>query len=172
MKNTLFLIITASLFIFSCKKDPASNTQKENGSLNYNQSYSAWLSYKNNVHNSYVYTTAYGSFTGNVLEEKVTVTNGTVVAFDYTLKRMDNAIINQYHEDKASLGTHDNAVLLLTLDDVYTKAKNVWLKADPKSNSIYFETKNNGLISNCGYVPNNCADDCFTGITITSITAQ
>lgn len=35
--------------------------------------------------------------------------------------------------------------------------------------STYFETKNNGLISTCGYVENTCADDCFIDITITRI---
>jgi len=37
--------------------------------------------------------------------------------------------------------------------------------------TTYFEAKNNGMISSCGYWPNNCADDCFTGVSITLIEA-
>jgi hypothetical protein len=71
------------------------------------------------------------------------------------------------------LNTHsDEGGALMTLDDIYAKANNVWLKADPKLNYIYFETKNAGLISTCGYFPKDCQDDCFVGVHISSISFQ
>ncbi|MDP2414077.1 hypothetical protein [Daejeonella sp.] len=57
----------------------------------------------------------------------------------------------------------------INLDAVYDKAANEWLKADKKQNIIYFEAKNQGMISTSGYVPNGCQDDCFTGIRISNI---
>ncbi|RWY54329.1 hypothetical protein [Mucilaginibacter gilvus] len=75
-----------------------------------------------------------------------------------------------WHEEVANLGTHGNeGAELLTLDQVYTKAQNVWLKVDDTKNDVYFDAKNNGLISFAGYVPKGCVDDCFTGIMITEI---
>jgi len=38
-----------------------------------------------------------------------------------------------------------------------------------KDASVYFEAKNNGMISSCGYVQDGCMDDCFNGINIASI---
>ncbi|WP_255474197.1 hypothetical protein [Flavobacterium sp. SLB02] len=38
-----------------------------------------------------------------------------------------------------------------------------------KNVTNYFEAKNDGLISQCGYVEKGCMDDCFVGITIKSI---
>lgn len=73
-------------------------------------------------------------------------------------------------EGPAQIGIHKNtpASQYLTLDEVYEIAKNDWLKKRDNT-ATFFETKNNGLISNCGYVPNDCQDDCFRGITISLI---
>lgn len=75
-----------------------------------------------------------------------------------------------WFEVGATLGTTQNtpANQLFTLDEVYEKAKNDWLLKKPDV-TTYFETKNNGMISTCGYVPDGCADDCFRGIEITFI---
>jgi hypothetical protein len=181
MKKNCLLILVLIIAFSSCQKDPASNAKKtgtDSQSLSYNNSYSAWLTYKGNVHNSYSYTTLYTSFTGRGTEIKTGVSNGSIVSRDYTSYQYvqtsaTKTIIEQWHEDKTTLNTHGTeAGDLMTLDDVYTKAKNVWLKADPKANDIYFETKNNGLISSCGYTPVGCQDDCFTGINISSISSQ
>lgn len=75
-------------------------------------------------------------------------------------------------ETGAMVGTHKNtpANTYLTLDEVYAKIKNDWLKKR-SGTTTYFETKNNGMVSSCGYVADNCADDCFNGITISLIEA-
>ncbi|HTD97963.1 MAG TPA: hypothetical protein VK668_01700 [Mucilaginibacter sp.] len=181
MKRTFLLFVTLIFVISSCKKDdPAINAKKDNGDgpvLGYNDSYSAWVSYKNNVGNNYAYTVAWGSFFGFGAELKTNVSNGKVVSRDYTAytyaqNSSVKTVSKQWHEDGAALNTHPNdAAEALTIDGVYLKAKNVWLKADPKTNDIYFETKNNGIISSCGYVPKGCQDDCFNGIHITAVTA-
>ena len=63
---------------------------------------------------------------------------------------------------------NSNAADALTLDEIYSKAKNEWL-VKRKNVTNYFEAKNDGLISTCGYVEKGCVDDCFAGITIKSI---
>lgn len=73
----------------------------------------------------------------------------------------------QWIETKENLGTHNKSELM-TLDQVYSKAKNEWIIKRDKS-KVYFEAKNNGLISIAGYVPDGCQDDCFEGINIIKI---
>lgn len=84
----------------------------------------------------------------------------------------ESAEILEWTEEAGELGTHEatSAGSLLTLDEVYDEARNDWLKK--RSNAkTYFEAKNNGLISSCGYVEDGCQDDCFRGIKIVSIQA-
>ncbi len=128
------------------------------------------------VNNSYSYTAYAGSVFGNHIETKITVTNGKVTAPEYiagTYKpnTADLVISKTWIENESSLNTHTNsgAFEMLTLDQVYTKAKSIWLKADPKQNDIYFEPANEGMISSAGYVPKGCQDDCFNGVHIKDI---
>lgn len=78
-----------------------------------------------------------------------------------------------WEESEEALGTHQNtpAAELLTLDQVYDKARTEWLMSRDNT-TTYFENENNGMISLCGYTENNCADDCFIGISISSIVAK
>jgi hypothetical protein len=57
---------------------------------------------------------------------------------------------------------------LLTLEAIYGEAKNDWLLKRQYAQN-FLETKNNGMISVCGWIDSRCADDCFQGITIASI---
>jgi hypothetical protein len=79
----------------------------------------------------------------------------------------------EWTEDETQINTHpeSGAADAFTLDQVYEKAKTEWL-LKRKGATTYFEAKNNGLISSCGYVPDGCQDDCFIGITIASISRQ
>ncbi len=78
----------------------------------------------------------------------------------------------EWQEEGGALGTHQytGAAEVLTLDEVFDKAANDWLVKN-EDRQTYFEAKNNGMISLCGYVPEGCQDDCFTGIRIASIEA-
>jgi len=172
MKTLYLSTIIILISITGCKKDNIANESE------FNKSYNTWLSFKSTAHNTYLYTTTFGSWTGYGAEIKTGVVNGKVAWRDFVstqLKRNGTSqidTIKQWHEDADDINTHPNDVgESLTLDDVYQKAKTVWLKADKKSNDIYFETKNSGMISSCGFVPKGCQDDCFNGITISLITS-
>ncbi|MEX8546990.1 MAG: hypothetical protein V5804_05250 [Mucilaginibacter sp.] len=168
MKNLYAIIILAVTIFFSgCKKDAVNS--------DYDRSYSAWSNFKNSSNNSYSYTEYSGSIFGGYHETKITVKSGTVTSREFlsgVYKPNSNVltITKTWIENAGSLNTHGNEGFdLLTLDQVYDKAKTVWLKADKKQNDIYFENKNNGLISSAGFVPKGCQDDCFNGVSIKNI---
>ncbi|MEO6149171.1 MAG: hypothetical protein ABIN95_10505 [Mucilaginibacter sp.] len=170
MKN----LIIAILLLFgltSCKKEAYHN--------DYERSYDALQSFKKATGNSYYYVANTVSWSGYRSETKISVRNGAIVSRDFKNYQYEpgdtvaNVLLSAWHEGADSLGVHtDTGAALLTLDDVYTMAKNEWLKVDKSENDIYFEVENNGLISSCGYVPNGCMDDCFQGIHIKEITAM
>lgn len=101
--------------------------------------------------------------------------DGILEAFPHLTDFLKDENINmadylEWTERKVELGTHVSspAASLWTLDQIYSKAKEEWLS--PRDNvTTYFETKNDGLISTAGFVDNNCADDCFVGVSIKSI---
>ncbi|MGV3761481.1 hypothetical protein [Parapedobacter sp.] len=78
----------------------------------------------------------------------------------------------QWTEHESELGQHEASPAsgIQTLDDIYEKARSFWLKKRSDA-EVYFEATNNGLLSTAGFVPNGCADDCFSGISIRSIEA-
>lgn len=172
MKTLRLLTVTLLVFATACKKDDIAKNDE------YNTSYKAWLSYKVNIHNSYRYTSGWGSWTGYGSETTIDVSNGKIISRDYIFFKGHNDgtgivdTIKSWHEDVATLNSHgQDAGDLMTMDDIYTKARTVWLKADIKKNDIYFETDKNGLLFSCGFVPKGCQDDCFSGINIKSIAA-
>lgn len=75
-------------------------------------------------------------------------------------------------EGKSEIGSHElsSAASPLTLDEIYDLAKNEWLLKRSDA-SASFESKNNGMISHAGFVPDGCMDDCFFGISIKVIKA-
>ena len=169
MKRALLAILLISILFAACKKDQVSN--------DFDNSYKKWVAFKQQSNNSYSYTAhrAY-AFMGDRTETKITVKNGKITEREFTAwTNQPNSnvpvIAETWIENEASLNSHNQprAAEILTLDQVYAKAKSVWLKANKKDNDVYFEVKNDGLISSAGYVPKGCQDDCFTGISIKEI---
>ena len=115
------------------------------------------------------------SWTGTSSETTITVSNGKVTKreFRYTVTKYlpDNFPKEELewveNENELNTRAHSGAAAL-TLDEIYTKAKSEWL-IKRENAKTYFEAKNNGLISSCGYVEDGCADDCFNGIRISYI---
>ena len=163
----LLTLLIATIFV-ACKKDKIENKS------DFETSYRAWQKFKVTVKNNYSYTTTIASWTGHSSQTTITVLNGKVTRRDYIAKavRSDQThaiyIVDEWNENENTLNTHQSGSSTLTLDQIYELAKNEWLlkRANAK---IFFEAKNNGLISSAGYVEDNCADDCFKGINISSI---
>lgn len=166
-RSTLALLLIITLFV-SCKK---SDIAYEN---DFDKSYRTWVNFKTSTGNSYRYTINTNSWTGTTSETVITVKDGKAVQRSFVHKvpvsknPLELTITEQWDEDLTQLNTHTNGSATITLDEIYQKAKTEWLlkRDDAKT---YFESKNSGMISSAGYVDNNCQDDCFRGITISSI---
>ena len=162
----LFIIL---LTIISCKK---SDIEHEN---DFNKSYKSWTDFKKTSQNTYQYTVVAGTWAGYSWQTQITVTEGKIKQryFKYISTR-DISFIpemeREWTEDEDKINSHQNtnAAEALTLDQIYTKARNEYLIKRENATTI-FEAKNNGLISSCGFIDDGCQDDCFRGITISSI---
>ena len=132
-----------------------------------------WQDFKKSTGNSYRYMVVGGSWVGTGWQTVITVTGGRVTQryYKYTSARRDSTMVPiqpvEWTEKENEIGTHTQTAAAdpVTLDVIYDKAKTDWLR---KRDGVttYFETKNEGMISSCGYVPDGCQDDCFTGIDI------
>ncbi|MET4137699.1 hypothetical protein [Pedobacter sp. UYP1] len=162
----LFMFLTITVFI-SCKK----SIDHKN---DFDRSHDSWMSFKKSSYNSYNYKVSSESWTGTSAETLITVKDGKVTNRSYVYKipgekqGSQPVVKEEWQEDQGKLNTHSAGAPTLTLDDVYQKAKTEWL-LKRKDAETYFEAKNNGMISTCGYVNNGCQDDCFNGIKIISI---
>jgi hypothetical protein len=162
----VLLLLIVSLFT-ACKKNNTPYAKE------YQESYRSWLGFKESSGNSYRYTVYFGSWAGSTSQTVITVKSGKVTRRSYELKIPDqnsNVLIlrNKWEEDETTLNTNGYGAAAVTLDAIYEKAKTDWLQ-ERKDATPYLETKNNGMISSCGYSLKNCNDDCFVGINITLI---
>ena len=176
MKNNIFIItlLLVSSLISSCSSDDDLVYQSE-----FENSEKAWIDFRNASNNSYKYVVLNGSLlTTYGWQTTITVSNGVIIErdFRYTSGAEDFIPVDQleWTEDKNNINSSEHeftsASPALTLDEIYEKAKQEWL-IKRKDATTYFESKNNGLISTSGYVKKGCMDDCFIGITVSSITA-
>lgn len=160
---TLLTILTL-LAVSACNKDGVKYA------FQLQQSNNALQQFKKANNNSYSYQVTFGSWTGYYTETTITVKEGKVIERAFASKeRLGNnqtlTPLEDWIEDETQLGTHTLGFHPLTLDEVYKKAKEDWLKERDNANT-YLETKNNGMISLCGYSLKQCQDDCFQGIVI------
>ncbi len=169
MKNRyyLFTAVLMGLLFASCKKDDIAYNN------DFERSYRALANYKASTGNSYRYTVNTSSWIGATSQTIITVESGRVTHRSYVLKSFANnsnmlVVREEWTENETTLNTHSNGAATMTLDEIYEKAKTEWL-LKRKDATTYLETENDGMISLCGYVPDNCADDCFTGIHISLI---
>lgn len=170
IKNTIALLVIAITCI-SCEKEDNIFEIKGENNYNYYESLETWNQLKNIHGDSYTYETTYGSWTGYGSTTKLEIKNGIVISRTNHRYQIDNSngekvTIDSYSENLENLGSHDYGASLLTMDEIYDICAEEYLIVNKKNNNIYFETKENGIIKLCGFVPNNCQDDCFTGISI------
>lgn len=173
MKSMFYFlgIFLSIIMTFSCSSDKDINYQEE-----LKISKALWETFKKSYDNSYKYTVTRESWTGEAWETTITVKGGVVSERHFKYTSPDSSIDYVPQEDREwtenfnELGSHSNSSAAdpITLDEVYLKAEKDWL-INRENTTIYFKTENNGLISYCGYVKNDCGDDCFIGIIIENI---
>lgn len=139
----------------------------------YQQSYEKWLSDKQTHKESYQYVVTFSSWAGFGESTTITVNRGVVTGRSYEAWKYRNdkpgekEVTTQWTENTDHLNSHQEGATSQTLDQIYRQCSTNWLRVNPSEHTVYFENENNGLLSLCGYVPKNCADDCFTGVRIT-----
>ncbi|HTI93286.1 MAG TPA: hypothetical protein VL727_21955 [Puia sp.] len=167
---------TLTRLLLICTLLTACNKSNLNFHDEYEKSYNSWLSFKQQHGNSYAYAVAQGSWTGVGSQTIITVKDGKVTQryFKMSLPPAYQVTISadklEWTETESEIDTHpgSGAAGPLTLDQIYEKARTEWLPKKPKT-TAYFEAKNDGMISSCGYVNDGCQDDCFIGIGIAFI---
>ncbi|HEY5367941.1 MAG TPA: hypothetical protein VIJ75_03030 [Hanamia sp.] len=170
MKKIAFFcsLLVIVLIIASCKKSEV------NHHSDFDKSYKEWLTFKETSGNSYRYSVVSGSVFGFSTQTDITIRDGKITQrhFKYTSASSVNIPADQMEwtesENEINSDQHTSAASTLTLDQVYDEARNNWLKKRDNAQT-YFEAKNNGLISSCGYIMTGCQDDCFQGINIIAI---
>ncbi|OWW23174.1 hypothetical protein B4Q04_22060 [Zobellia sp. OII3] len=171
MKGKFYFLVLLIImnFSFSCEKDDLEHKNEFEISRN------VWLDFKESANNSYKYKAVGGSFNGSAWETTLTVSDGKLIERHFRYTSTEGLSENipeenlEWTENDTEIGTHVFAgAEALTLNEVYEKAEKEWL-IQRENSKTYFEAENNGLISTCGFVEDGCQDDCFVGITISSI---
>jgi hypothetical protein len=162
MKRLLFGLVLILVGLNACKKDGIAY------GFDYGRSNLAWQDFKKANGDSYSYQVTTSSWVGYGSETTITIKQGKIIERSYVRKAYQSSgltVVLEWKEDENQLGTHQEGAALMTMDEVYAKARDEWLLKRDNAKT-YFEAKNDGIISLCGYVPNGCADDCFMGIAI------
>ena len=170
MKNFNFLLLFFALT--SCMQNNEIELTGDSG-INYKESLAKWNELKTINGNSYSYQTTFVSWVGFGSITELKVEDGKVTARSYqefsindsTGQKETQAI---YSETKSDLGSHQKGAKPLTIDELYESCAKEYLIVDTDDNTLFFDTELNGTMNLCGFVPNNCADDCYSGIKINS----
>lgn len=168
MKKILSILFL-SILISSCEKGVVES--------DFDKSLSVWLNFKKSVNNNYSYTVRTESWAGFGDSTIISVQNGNITGRKYASYVIDSQTgkknpTGSWTETKADLNSHDSGAQSITIDAIYEKASSEWLKINKNENTIHFETKNQGIISTCGYTNKNCKDDCFVGVVISNIKGE
>lgn len=174
MKSKIYFIVLlflSTIITFSCSSDNEIDHQDD---LEISQA--LWKSFKKSHNNSYEYVVTKASWSGTAWITTITVKEGIVAKRHFKYTSPENTIDYVPQEDQEwtenfnEINSHPSspAADAITIDEVYFKAENDWL-INRNNATTYFEAENNGIISYCGYVEDDCEDDCFIGIKIESI---
>lgn len=181
MKYYFSILLAITITLASCSSDDDANSSILSELTNlegtpgstYDESLAQWTSLKNDNGRSYIYQTDVSSWTGYGAVTEIKVINNIVVSRVYQSYMMDGGtgeitFTESYTENEATLGSHQEGASPVTIDDLYNSCLSEYLTVDEENNTVYFNTETNGLLTLCGFVPDFCADDCFTGISITA----
>ena len=142
----------------------------------YKDSVQQWETLKKANGGSYEYRAVFSSWVGYRGETTIRVENEQVVSRAYLGimavhdgEAFQTDTLERYTESASEIGTHELGAKPLTTDELSETCAKEDLVVNKKENTIYFEVQLNGVMSLCGVVPDNCADDCFVGVHIDSL---
>lgn len=174
MKIAVTMAFTACLVLSACKKDThlsVLTTLTGESGITYDESLEKWNALKALNGDSYIYQSTFVSWTGSGTITEIRVENGVATrrkyqAFETSGVKGERTVISSYVEEERELGRDERGARPLTIDELYATCAKEYLIADTELNTLLFNTDSRGLMSLCGYVPDNCLDDCFQGVNI------
>lgn len=139
----------------------------------YTESLAKWEESKKTYNNSYIYTLDYSSYEGNFgYSTTLVIKKGKIEERRYqSYKFKDDGqkvIDKMWTETKGKVGKNKEGFPAKTMDELYADCGNNYIKVDKSLNQIVFEPDYSGILTMCGYWPNDCEDDCYEGVTISS----
>lgn len=176
MKDKIKYLLLIPFILISCSvlEEKAGKIEGESG-ISYNESKDLWADLKEVNGNSYTYTIEFISWAGFGSRTTIKVEEGEVSEryYEYFLQKYEDGeyqeeITETYTEAGDELGSHEAGAEPLTIDQLYGICISEYLVVNETENTIYFNTNDTGVISECGYVPDNCADDCFIGFQMSN----
>ncbi len=173
MSNKISIVLVLLFLLISCSENNDIFDKVGEEGYSYNKSLKTWNALKEVNNNSYVYKLSFVSWTGFGSSTELEIKDGEVVSrayeeYRFNLQNGENEVLISYFETIDNLGEHSKGAIPQTIDDLYTTCAAEYLVVSEKDNRIYFETDEDGLMKMCGFVPNNCMDDCYIGVTIKS----
>ena len=143
----------------------------------YQESIDAWGELKVTNGDSYIYQTTHTSWSSHGNTTEIRVDDGVVTTriyqeFKINPSNSDRTITYSYREDGDGVGSNPKGAEPLTIDELYQTCIKDFMTADVETNTVYFQTTTEGLMTLCGFVPEGCADDCYHGIRIYSFAWQ
>lgn len=185
MKKNLLLLALIAVGFISCEKNDEIGKNSSapiekivnlpelegQNTLTFQESEMAWNNLKVANNNSYYYQTQYTSYSGEGTINQIKVVNGQVTEKMYQSYTFTAPNIYKIHESFVEngndLGLNLSGIAPLTIDELYLKCQQEYLNIDASANTKVFTTASNGQLKECGFIPNDCMDDCFMGIKIT-----
>lgn len=171
----IFIFVSFFNVLYSC--DDQSESIENNTA--YENSLTAWNDLKEVNGSSYTYEVITKSVFDFGSTTQITVIDNIVVSRNYEAYNLfdennmplqwDNRIItNSYSENSTNLNINNEGASALTIDELYNLCLKDYLTVNPKRNTIYFNVDTIGVLENCGFTPNGCQDDCYTGVTLSN----
>lgn len=130
---------------------------------------------KKEYNNSYTFAISHESWVGFWSKLFFTVKDGKIVARRLLEGDRESSPEGtlKWEENEKTLGSNESYIGMITMDTLYKEAKEYVGKSKKESkwmNNVgrtnYVSMNAEGLITSIGYVPDDCADDCFRGYSV------
>jgi len=129
------------------------------------ESQTEWNKAKVLYQDSYSYEYKFASWAGFGTNYTVVVSTGTVVRFITKSWRRDQSTGDLIIDPEVIMEGDDiDPSKAFTIDELYELCINDWLPRGETDHYLYLGLSDAGLLTMCGYVHKQCADDCYNGI--------